>query len=40
MGSKASRHDSNSGETLSEEMIDELREDTGFTEEELRNWHS
>ena len=40
MGAKSSRHVSDSGEPLSQEAIVELCQDTGFTEEELLNWHT
>jgi hypothetical protein len=40
MGSKISRHNSDVGKPLSKEMIDELREDTGFSEEELLSWYT
>jgi hypothetical protein len=40
MGSKQSQHNSDNTETLSQEAIDELCHDTGFTEEELLNWHT
>jgi hypothetical protein len=40
MGSKSSRHYSDNGEALSKETIDELCQDTGFTEEELLTWHT
>ena len=40
MGIKSSRHNLNSGEPLTKETIDELCQDTGFTEEELLKWHT
>jgi hypothetical protein len=40
MGTKSSRHNLETGEPLSKETIDELCQDTGFTEEELLNWHT
>jgi hypothetical protein len=40
MGSKSSRHASENGESLSKETIDELCQDTGFTEDELLTWHT
>jgi uncharacterized protein YidB (DUF937 family) len=40
MGSKLSRNPSDVGESLSKETIEELCQDTGFTEEELLNWHT
>ena len=40
MGSKVSRHHFKSGEQLSKEMIDELCDETGFSEEELLSWHT
>jgi hypothetical protein len=40
MGSKSSRHNSDNGETLNKEKINELCQDTGFTEEELLTWHT
>jgi hypothetical protein len=40
MGSKSSKRNSINGEPLSKEMIEELCQDTGFTEEELLAWHT
>lgn len=40
MGSKGSKHHAAIGERLSRQTIDELCSDTGFTEEELLNWHA
>jgi hypothetical protein len=40
MGSRSSRHVSESEESLSKETIDELCQDTGFTVDELLNWHT
>ncbi|UJR20959.1 hypothetical protein I4U23_024066 [Adineta vaga] len=40
MGSKLSRRHSEAGEQMSKEMIDDLCEQTGFSEEELLKWHS
>ena len=40
MGSKGSKQQVPIGERLSRETIDELCSDTGFTEEELLNWHA
>ena len=40
MGSKSSKRNSVNGERLSREAIEELCQDTGFTEEELLAWHT
>ncbi|CAF0998070.1 unnamed protein product [Adineta steineri] len=41
MGSKLSRHNADgNGEHLSKETIEELCQDTGFSEEELLTWHT
>ncbi len=40
MGSKSSKRNSINGEPLSKETIEELCQDTGFTEEELLAWHT
>jgi hypothetical protein len=40
MGSKSSKHPTSNVEQLSRQTIEELCEDTGFTEEELINWHT
>jgi hypothetical protein len=40
MGTKSSKHPISNGEQLSRETIEELCGDTGFTEEELINWHT
>jgi hypothetical protein len=40
MGSKSCRHETEPSEPLTKETIDELCEDTGFTEDELLRWHT
>lgn len=40
MGSKASKHHLTTTDQLSQATINELCADTGFTVEELLNWHA
>ena len=40
MGPKSSKHSLSNSEPLSRATIDELCQDTGFSEEELLNWHT
>ena len=39
MGSRSSKRRSTPVESLDEQTIEELCQDTGFTEEELQAWH-